>query len=92
MSTDSKINFQPQWRELLIGTMDGNRFTIGLTMGVFKVFLPTAAKWEASAPVWAKGQWERVRTDLAAWCEQEKIPLVIDQDAWVEFHKEIGHR
>jgi hypothetical protein len=85
MSAPSKIEFKAEWKELLIGMMDGKRFVIELTMGVLTVYFPTAAKWEASAPDWAKQQWERVRADLSAWCEQQKIPLVIDDQAWVDF-------
>lgn len=54
-------------------------------MGVLTVYFPTLAKWEASAPDWAKDEWERVRTDLADWCEHQKIPLVIEDNAWVSF-------
>jgi hypothetical protein len=87
MSTESEISFQPEWKELLHGTLEGRQFTIELTMGVLKVFLPTASKWEALAPAWAKGRWEQVRAALAAWCEKQKIPLVIEENAWVEFDK-----
>ena len=85
MSTESKITFQPKWKELLVGTMDGKQFTIELTMGILTVYFPTAAKWESSAPNWAKGLWERVRISLSSWCEEQKIPLVIEDNAWVEF-------
>ena len=85
MATPSQVQFRSEWKELLIGSMDGKQFTIELTMGVLTVYLPTLAKWEASAPEWAKHQWERVRADLSAWCEQQKIPLVIEDHAWVEF-------
>jgi hypothetical protein len=73
------------WKEQLVCTMDNKRFVIELTMGALKVFFPTRSKWEASAPDWAKGHWERVRADLSAWCERKKIPLVIEDAAWVEF-------
>jgi hypothetical protein len=85
MSAPTKVQFQPEWKELLIGTMDDRRFVIELTMGVLTVYFPTAAKWEASAPDWARPQWERVRTDLSAWCAQQSIPLVIEDHAWVDF-------
>jgi len=83
--TPSKVQFRPEWKELLIGSMDGNEFTIELTMGVSTVYFPTLEKWESLAPDWAKQQWERVRADLADWCGQQKIPLVIEAHAWVEF-------
>ena len=46
---------------------------------------PTVAKWEASAPKWAEGRWEQVKVSLSSWCEEQKIPLVIEDNAWVEF-------
>ncbi len=85
MNTESKIRFQPRWKELLIGSMDGKQFTIELTMGVLTVYFPTAPKWQACAPAWAKGKWEQVREELTVWCQKEKIPLVIEDNAWVEF-------
>ena len=85
MTTASKVEFHPMWKEELICTMDGRRFVIELTMGVMTVYFPTLAKWQASAPDWAKSQWERVRDDLSDWCDRKKIPLKIQDDAWVEF-------
>jgi hypothetical protein len=87
MKTEPKTKFQPKWKEELIGTIDGKQFTIELTMGVLTVYFPTAAKWEASAPIWAKGRWEQVKSELTDWCEKEKIPFVIEENAWVEFDK-----
>lgn len=84
----AKVQFRPEWKELLVGSMDGKEFTIELTMGVLTVYFPTNEKWEASAPDWAKHQWERVRADLAIWCGQQKIPLVIENHAWIEFKSE----
>lgn len=80
-----KVQFQPEWKELLTCTMDGKTFTVELTMGVPTVYFPAKSKWEETAPAWAKAQWERVNGDLSAWCLREKIPLVIDEKAWVEF-------
>ena len=85
VNTESKITFQPKWKELLIGTIDGKQFTIELTMGTLKVYFPAVAKWEASAPGWAKGRWEQVRVSLSSWCDEQKIPLEIEDNAWVEF-------
>ena len=85
MNVEPKTKFQPKWKEELIGTIDGKQFTVELTMGTLHVYFPTAEKWEASAPIWAKGKWEQVKIDLADWCLKEKIPLTIEQNAWVEF-------
>jgi len=85
MTTTSKVQFQPKWKEELVCTMDGRRFVVEMTMGVLTVYFPTQSKWETSAPDWARHQWERVREDLAGWCQQEKMPLVIEDHAWVSF-------
>jgi hypothetical protein len=85
MTAISKVRFQPRWKEELVCTMDGKPFVVELTMGILTVYFPDQSKWEASAPDWAKHQWARVREDLATWCEQQKIPLVIQNHAWVSF-------
>jgi hypothetical protein len=81
----SKVQFEPKWKEELICTMDGRRFVIELTMGIVTVYFPTQSTWEATVPDWAKRQWERVRGDLSAWCLEQDIPLQIVDNAWVEF-------
>jgi hypothetical protein len=85
MTTSSTVQFQPKWKEELICTMDGRTFTVEITMGILTVYFPTKAKWEATAPNWAKQQWERVQEDLSAWCLKQEIPLAIVDDAWVVF-------
>jgi hypothetical protein len=85
MTTTSRVQFQPRWKEELVCTMDGRSFVVELTMGVLTVYFPTQTKWEALAPEWVRHQWQRVREDLAAWCEQQKMPLVIEDHAWVSF-------
>ena len=85
MTTTSKVQFQPKWKEELVCTLDGRRFVIELTMGILTVYLPTQSKWQKSAPEWAAQHWGRVREDLSTWCEQQKIPLVIEEHAWVSF-------
>lgn len=83
-----QVEFTPKWKELLIGRMDGHRFTIEMTMGVAKVFLPSEKTWNATAPDWARNQWPRVHSDLKLWCRQQSIPLVVEDTAWVEFSSE----
>jgi hypothetical protein len=85
MSAPSKVQFHPRWKEELVCTMDGHTFIVEITMGVLKVYFPAPSRWEAAAPDWAKGQWERVHADLNAWCSQERIPLIIEEQAWVNF-------
>jgi hypothetical protein len=85
MITTSTVQFEPRWKEELVCTMDGRKFVVELTMGVLTAYFPTQSKWESSAPEWARHQWERVRADLSAWCQQQKMPLVIEDHAWVSF-------
>jgi len=85
LTSRAKVQFEPKWKEELICTMDGRRFVIEITMGVLTVYFPTKSRWEATAPDWAKPQWERAREDLSAWCLQQNIPLQIEDNAWAEF-------
>lgn len=81
----SKVNFQPRWKEELVCTLWDQTFIIDMTMGVPTVYFPTQSRWEKAAPEWAKPEWARIKGDLVEWCEQNKIPLVIDDDGWVQF-------
>ena len=81
----SKVQFHPRWKEELVCTMDGHQFIVELTMGVLTVYFPTKERWQASAPEWAKGHWDRVHEDLSAWCEGQGWPLKIEENAWVQF-------
>jgi len=83
--TPSPVGFHIRWREELVCTMDGQQFVVEITMGELHVYFPTQKTWESSAPDWAKPQWERVRNDLIAWCEREKIPVDFEDNAWVTF-------
>lgn len=87
MPAPSKVLFHPRWKEELVGTMDGRQFVTEITMGSLHVYFPTKLRWEAAAPDWAKGQWERVKADLEEWCASENIPLNFEDNAWVTFDK-----
>lgn len=65
--------------------MDGRSFIVEITMGSLHVYFPSEAKWQKCAPDWARDQWQRIMTDLEAWCQRENIPLTIADDAWVDF-------
>ena len=80
-----KLQFQPKWKEELVCTMDGRQFIIEMTMGVLTVFFPSQSTWESCAPDWAIHHWAQVKEDLTLWCAQQKIPLVIEEHAWVNF-------
>ena len=79
------IQFQTRWKEELHGTVDGHTFVVEYAMGIPTVYFPTRARWESKAPEWVRNQWERVNAELVAWCEEQGIPLVIDDQAWVSF-------
>ena len=85
MATKPTMQFQPRWKEESVCSMDGRSFVIELTMGILTAYFPTRSTWEASAPDWAKHQWERARDALADWCSQQQIPLVIENHAQVWF-------
>lgn len=85
MSMETNIQFEPKWKELLECTMDGHKFTVEITMGTLAVYFPTQSKWESQAPEWAKNCWYRVKDDLSDWCKQQRIPMNIQEDAWVDF-------
>ena len=85
MNTGAKVSFEPKWKEELVCTLDGKTFVIEMTMGKLAVYFPSQSAWEASAPVWAKQEWERVRADLSDWCHEQKTPLRIEDHAWVSF-------
>ncbi|MEJ7138602.1 hypothetical protein [Amphibiibacter pelophylacis] len=85
MTATSKVQFQPKWKEELVCTMDGMSFIIEQSTGVITVYFPTQTRWESLAPEWARQQWERVRADLSTWCQQQKIPFVIEDHARVSF-------
>jgi len=71
------FRFQPRWKEELVCSCDLGSFVITMPMGVVSVDFPTEDTWEREAPVWAKPYWETVRTQLAAWCDSQKIPLYV---------------
>lgn len=85
MGAPSKVQFHPRWKEELVCSMDGRQFIMEITMGQLVAYLPTQQRWEACAPDWAKGQWQRVHDDLVEWCKGENIPLRIEANVWVTF-------
>jgi hypothetical protein len=82
------IEFQPRWKEMLDGFIEGRRFTLEITMGRLHVFWPREEVWEKSAPIWAKGRWKEAKESAIEWCESQKIPFDEDISAWVEFESQ----
>ena len=86
MSSQGTFQFSPRWKEEVVGSLDGRSFSIELSMGsACHAYLPTQERWEAAAPDWAKGIWEKVRSDIEAWCESQRYPLTIAANCWVSF-------
>jgi len=81
-----KIDFQPKWKEELVGTCDYHQFTVEMTMGKLHVFFPLESQWEAKAPDWAKGKWSEAKEQAETWAKSQGVPFETDQQAWVEFH------
>lgn len=79
----STFTFNPTWKEELVCTGPGGAFVLEYPMGVPSVFLPTEDAWRSKAPPWARDLWPVLKTDLEAWCEDNRIQLVIDESAAV---------
>ena len=81
----ASYHFAFRWKEELVASVPGGKFVIGAPMGVLSVDLPDEPTWERSAPQWAKGRWDEVRSALQEWCAKDKIPLYITEGAWIAF-------
>ncbi len=66
--------------------MDEHEFILEYSMGVETAYFPTQSKWESDAPDWAKDSWYLIRDELTQWCKEKRIPLRIQDDAYVIFH------
>ena len=77
------FTFQPRWKEELVCSCSRGSFVLEMPMGIATVYLPTAERWPAVAPAWAKEDWTVVHRELAAWCRRERIPLRVDATAQV---------
>ena len=78
-----KFTFSPRWKEELVCSSPAGSFVIEMTMGVISVYCPTERKWKDEAPAWAKNYWGVFKDQLEKWCTDSKIPLYIDEAAWV---------
>lgn len=83
-----EIDYQPKWKEELVGTCGNHQFTVEMTMGKLHVFFPLESRWEATAPAWAKGRWSEAKVQAEAWAKSQGIPFDMDEQAWVAFHDE----
>jgi hypothetical protein len=83
MALSQTFQFQPRWKEELVVTGPGGKFTLELPMGIFSAYLPTEAVWVRKAPDWAKNLWPVLRDELEAWCQNNNAEFVIDESATV---------
>ena len=81
--SDGVFTFQLRWKEELVCSCSRGSFVLEMPMGITTVYLPTAERWPAVAPGWAKEDWTVVHRELAAWCRGEQIPLRVDATAQV---------
>ena len=81
--TMTTFQFQPQWKEELVVTASDGSFTLDLTMGILRAYLPTEANWPKIAPSWAKDLYPVLKEELEAWCKANNAGFVIDEAAGV---------
>lgn len=77
------FKFQARWKEELICTGPGGSFVLELPMGILSVYLPTENVWCTKAPEWARDLWPVLKTELEAWCIENKARFFIDETAGV---------
>lgn len=73
-----QFTFRPKWKEELFCESELGTFVLVFTMGVRTVYFPAADHWARVCPPWATDLWETVHFQLTDWCEENRIPLVID--------------
>ena len=78
---ERSFEFQPRWKEELVVTRDGRSLVLELPMVVLTAYLPTEAEWRQRAPGWAIALWPVLKTELSAWCAENRAELVIDPSA-----------
>lgn len=82
---DVTFRFQPRWREELVCSCELGAVVIEMTMGGVKghVYLPSESIWQRQAPEWARPLWPELHAQLTAWCGSERMPLDVEDNAWV---------
>jgi hypothetical protein len=84
MAPPASYEFTPRWKELLVIKCPQGSLVVEMTMGVLEVSFPTPERWSELSPPWAQARYGELLEALRRWCAQQKIPLVVDQAAWVE--------
>jgi hypothetical protein len=83
MTNQVTFRFHPRWKEELVCSCELGAVVIEMTMGVDHVYLPAESVWQRQAPEWARALWPQLHAQLAEWCRREKIPLDVEDAAWV---------
>jgi hypothetical protein len=78
------IRFQQRWKELLDCITPLGTVTVEMTMGIPQVYFPSEARWRRDAPAGLADHWEVMAAACQRWCAQQKLPLTIDDNAWME--------
>jgi hypothetical protein len=74
------LSVKPRWKEELVISCDAGKFSIDLTMGTLKVYLPDESSFDRVAPAWAQGHWSEVHDAVKQWCESNYVPLVVESN------------
>jgi len=86
--TKPGIHFEPRWKEELVATSKDGVLIFEMTFGVYHVYFPTAERWALLVPAWAQSQWSVFRDACSQWCTQNRIPMSIEDNAYVYELKE----
>jgi hypothetical protein len=79
-----RFRFSYRWKEELVCSSALGEFTLEMPMGIPSVYFPTGAVWAMKAPAWAKPHWEAIRSQLEAWCKEQRVPLYVDDTARID--------
>lgn len=77
------IKFHVRWREELVASSDEGALVLELTMGKWHMYFLMQKRWEGQVPSWAKAQWDEYKSASEAWCQREKIPFSMVDNALV---------
>lgn len=77
------LSVTPRWKEELVVSCDAGAFSIDLTMGTLKVFLPDEASFDRTAPHWAVGHWNEIHDAVKRWSDVNSVPLVVEPNGRV---------
>ena len=77
------IRFQGRWKEQLVISTPLGGAVVEMTMGELHVYFPMETRWRSLAPQALREKWAAIHGALVAWCATERIPLTVDEQAWV---------